>query len=65
MQINLNRLQRREYVAPILGSITKTRDTSLEGNLLCTDQTTGIILMRNNNPDISCRWANSACVKFV
>ena len=43
----------------------KTRDTIFEGNLLCTDQPTRIILMRNNNPDVSGRWVNSACVKFV
>jgi hypothetical protein len=43
----------------------KTRDTRFEGNLLCVDQPTRIILMRNNYPDVSCRWINIACVKFV
>jgi hypothetical protein len=61
----LHILQQRKRTAPILGSIIKTRDTSFEGNLLCTDQQTRIALMRNNNRDVSGRWVNSACVKFV
>ena len=54
-QINLHILQQRKWTAPTLGSIMKTRDTRFEGNLLCTDQPTRIILMCNNNPDVSGR----------